>query len=460
MIHAMNTSPICEDWIGRDIDGRFPLLEWLGGNVSSGVFITELHGYPSQKAVLKLISANTRDAETQINCWLSTKNLSHPHLMPLLHSGHGEIDNALLLYAVTPFAEEVLSDILVDRPLTSTETREMLDRVLDALAYLHKNGLVHGRLKPANIMAVDDQLKISSDRLHVAGEHGNPFQGASAFDAPELASGTISPAADVWSLGITLIETLTQLTPHWDRTNRSDPIVPESIPQPFADIARGCLRSDPARRYTLRDVKARLEGARTNPGPAAKPNRTPHPKLGVAALVVGLLAVGGVIAVLQLRSHPTQPPAAAQTDAEQQTPRVAAPRAKAAAKPSAAQRLSSGSAPLPPSAPEVRTSQAAAGNGEILQRVLPDVLPSAMESIQGKVDFSVRVTVDPRGDVSDAELNSLGSSKYFARVALEAAKKWRFKPAEADGQAVPSVWILQFEFTQTGVEITPSEASP
>ena len=83
-----------------------------------------------------------------------------------------------------------------------------------------------------------------------------------------------------------------------------------------------------------------------------------------------------------------------------------------------------------------------------------------MESIQGKVDFSVRVTVDPRGDVSDAELNSLGSSKYFARVALEAAKKWRFKPAEADGQAVPSVWILQFEFTQTGVEITPSEASP
>jgi protein TonB len=337
----------------------------------------------------------------------------------------------------------------------------MLDPVLDALAYLHQNGLVHGRLKPANIMAIDDRLKISSDRLYVAREHGNPFPATGAFDAPELASGTISPAADIWSLGVTLIETLTQRTPNWDRTNRSDPVVPESIPQPFADIARGCLRSDPARRYTLSEIKARLEGAPTHPSPAAKPKRAPRAKLGVAALVVGLLAVAGTFAALQLRSRPTQPPpAAAQTDAEQQTLSQAAPRAKAAAKPSAAQRLSPEPAPLPPAPPEVHVSQAAAGDGEVLQRVLPDVLPSAMESIQGKVDFSVRVTVDSSGDVSDAQLNSLGSSKYFARVALEAAKKWKFKPAQADGREAPRVWILQFEFTQSGIEITPAEASP
>jgi outer membrane biosynthesis protein TonB len=45
-------------------------------------------------------------------------------------------------------------------------------------------------------------------------------------------------------------------------------------------------------------------------------------------------------------------------------------------------------------------------------------------------------------------------------VTLEAAKKWKFKPAQADGQAVPSVWILKFEFTQTGIEVTPFQASP
>jgi TonB family protein len=83
-----------------------------------------------------------------------------------------------------------------------------------------------------------------------------------------------------------------------------------------------------------------------------------------------------------------------------------------------------------------------------------------MESIKGKVDVSVRVTVDPGGDVTGASLDSPGSSQYFARVTLEAAKKWKFKPAQADGQPVPSVWILKFEFTQTGIEVTPSQASP
>jgi protein TonB len=149
-----------------------------------------------------------------------------------------------------------------------------------------------------------------------------------------------------------------------------------------------------------------------------------------------------------------------QTDAEQQTPSEAVPPAKFIAKPSAAQRVSSESAPLPSPVPEARTFDTTAGNSAIATRVLPDVLPAAMESIQGKVDVSVRVKVDPSGEVSDAALDSPGSSKYFARVTLEAAKKWKFTPAQVDGQAVPTVWILQFEFKQSGIEVTPSEVSP
>jgi TonB family protein len=457
MILAMSTPPIRGDWTGQTVDGRFPLLEWLGSTVSASVFLTELHGRQSQKGVIKLISANAGQAKTQIDCWAFTKTLSHPHLMPLLHTGSCRIDNASMLYAVTDYADEVLSDILVERPLTPAETGEMLTPVLDALAYLHKNGLVHGRLKPANIMAVDDLLKISSDRLHVAGEHGNPLPEPSAFDAPELESGTISPAADVWSLGITLIQALTQLPPLWDRSKRTDPIVPESIPQPFAGIARGCLRSDPARRLTLGEVKAQLGSAPSLPGPASKAARPAPAKLGLAALVVGALIVFGVIATLLLQSHPSQQ---SPTAPGQPNPSEAAPPAKAAAKPSAAQRVSSKTAPLPSPVPEARTFNSAAGNGAIATRVLPDVLPAAMESIKGKVDVSVRVTVNPGGDVTDARLDSSGSSQYFARVTLEAARKWKFRPAQAEGQAVSSVWILQFEFTQSGIEVTPSEVSP
>src|SRR5208283_4342197 len=213
---------------------------------------------------------------------------------------------------------------------------------------------------------------------------------------PELASGTISPVADVWSLGITLIQALTQFPPLWDRTKRRDPIVPESIPQPFADIARGCLRSDPARRYTLSEVKARLGSARSLRDPASKAGRTANGKLGVTALIGGALILFGVIATLQLRSHRTQQ--SLPTGVEPSTPALAA-------------------LPSQSPTPEAQTFTGVAVKGAVAERVLPDVLPSAMESIQGKVDVSVRVTVNPRGEVSDAALDSPGPSKYFAKVA-------------------------------------------
>jgi TonB family protein len=91
---------------------------------------------------------------------------------------------------------------------------------------------------------------------------------------------------------------------------------------------------------------------------------------------------------------------------------------------------------------------------------MPDILPAAIRSIQGKVNVSIRVEVDPSGAVSNASFDSAGPSKYFAKVALQAAQEWRFKPAQVGGQAVPSVWILHFQFTQAAVNVTPAESTP
>jgi TonB family protein len=72
----------------------------------------------------------------------------------------------------------------------------------------------------------------------------------------------------------------------------------------------------------------------------------------------------------------------------------------------------------------------------------------------------VRITVDPNGNVSNAALDSLGPSRYFANLALQAAQDWKFKPAQVDGQSVRRVWILKFDFRQTGTEVTQVETSP
>jgi TonB family protein len=65
------------------------------------------------------------------------------------------------------------------------------------------------------------------------------------------------------------------------------------------------------------------------------------------------------------------------------------------------------------------------------------------------------VTVDGAGNVSNAAFESQGPSKYFADAALQAARQWKFKPAQT---AVPGAWTLQFRFTRAGAEVAVSAA--
>ena len=98
--------------------------------------------------------------------------------------------------------------------------------------------------------------------------------------------------------------------------------------------------------------------------------------------------------------------------------------------------------------------------GEVKQQVQPDVQPAAMSTIKGSFQLIVQLTVDENGRVTDASLASPGPSKYFAGKALDAARRWQFKPAKAAGRAVPSTWLLTYRFQQSGIDVTPEETAP
>lgn len=439
MVPAMNTATIRSDWVGRVVEGRFPLLQWLGGSESGGVFLTELEGQPPRKAAIKLIPANAGNAESHIAGWAAATTLAHPHLMRLFDSGQCRIDDAALLFIVTEYAEEVLSEILEDRPLTPAEASEMLSPVLDALIYLHGKGFVHGHLNPSNIMVVGDQLKLSPDSLEVMGQIGEYFPQAGVYDAPERATAAASPAADVWSLGVTLVEALTQGPPFFDKSTKSDPVVPEFMPQPLAGIAQECLRQDPARRCTLLQIKARLEPVRSHRGPPETARRTKLARSPVISLIGVALVLLAVMAVLLIRSHTIRSTSQAES-----------------------QRSAPNAAVVPPESPVVgtQTPQGFVVKGAVSEQVLPKVSEKASQTIQGTIKVRARVTVDSSGKVSDAALEWPGPSKYFAHQAVQAARNWSFKPAQVNGKVVSSVWILHFQFTQTGTDVTPVETSP
>ncbi len=137
---------------GQVIDNRFRLLRYLGGTDDSAVFLTQLAGSPSQKAAIKFIPAGTT-ADLQLSLWRRVTQLAHPHLLRIFDIGRCRLENRDRLYIVMEYADEDLSQILPQRPLTASEAREMLKPVLDVLVYLHGKGLIHSRIKPSNILA-------------------------------------------------------------------------------------------------------------------------------------------------------------------------------------------------------------------------------------------------------------------------------------------------------------------
>jgi TonB family protein len=518
---------------GQIVDGRYRLILYLGGSDHSAVFLTELPN-SRHRAAIKLIGTDPAEADSQISRLRRAAKLSHPHLAPILETGQAQIGNARVLYLVTDYAEEDLSLILPDRALSPEEVREMLPLIIDALQYLHSHGFVHARMKPSNIQAVRDQLKLSIDGVCAPHERSSSGEKPSPYDPPELAPTGPSPAGDVWSLGMTIVEVLTQRLPIWEWTGHADPPAPRTLPAPFLEIVRNCLRRDPAMRCTLREISENLDPqsvvspapARSVPtipspslkstsygGASSQPERTPvmnplphksNSRYAVQAAAF-VLALAAVITIpryfrhsaksteaepvaaaaapdalktdtsrIEVASQPTTQPASQpiRKPSIQPAPPKPEPAPKPAARSPEARTKAPDSVPLEAKKsvaavaatsspqPVAKPPASAPARGQVVHKVLPDVGQKSLNTIRGKVRVSVKLNVDPAGKVTDASFEAPGPSKYFADAAIRAAKNWTFAPAKANGENVPSQWLLRFEFAPSGTETFSNEINP
>jgi serine/threonine protein kinase len=158
-----------KQWEGTYIDSAFRLERYVGGDGDAAVFETEFQGNP---AAIKIVSGTPESVESLIALWRKSTDLSHPALVKVLTTGKTGLGEIAAAYIVMERAEDNLAAVLAERPLTPEETQEMITPILDVLQYLHANGFAHGRLKPPNIMAFGDQLKVSSDNLIPGGDPG------------------------------------------------------------------------------------------------------------------------------------------------------------------------------------------------------------------------------------------------------------------------------------------------
>ena len=412
---------LCE---GELAGGKFPLERYIGGREASAVFLTR---FGSGRAAIKLVPAGQAETAELVERWNRSGRLHHPHLIRIFEAGTWVLANVPLAYLVMEYAGENLAEVLRERPLTTDETREMLQPVADALAYLHGQGLVHGDLKPSNVLAVEDTVKISIEAVSVG-------------DA----------AADIRALGVTLVQALTvqgltvQALTRQAATvgSGSQDATLDALPVPFRELAQNCLHDDPRLRWSAARIGAWLRSpdqpASTSPAAAVKA-RPRHYVGALTLLAVGVVIVGG------LMMHRTAAPVASAPEPVRPASGSAPPGPAPVASPPPTPSPTAPSPTMRPPAPD-----------GITRRVLPDIPAKARDTVHGKATVVVRVAVDPSGQVTEAALEP-GGSPYFGKLSLEAARHWQFATAESEA---PRNWILRFEITRTATQVVARRGRP
>jgi TonB family protein len=461
-------------WQGQVINGVYPLGRYLGCSDHSGVFLTKHAARPADVAI-KLVPTNRSLAESQLPRWKRAAALAHPHLLRLFECGGCQLDGLPYLYIVMEYADQTLAQLLLHRAMTDDEAREMLPPILDGITFLHGRNLVHGQLKPANVLVVGDQLKLASDTIRRVNEGPISLSAPTIYDSPESRKGSHSTAADIWALGASLFEAVARRPPAGGSEPGVAVVLPSDFSPAFRDVVTRCLSPDPHDRPSVTELLALAGGGSPGPEPAATsqsaalpPSETgtrepappriapaqvvrdaprstrskaeSHKRLTWLAMVLGailVLSLGwtGLRGLRTLHTDASPPPSVQAPEGVSQSPD---------AKPSAP---GEGRAPAPGSSIQNSGRSEGGASPLALHQVIPEVPQSVRRTIQGHIKVWVRVTVNPHGSVFAAVADRTGPSRYFQRQAIEAAKKWTFPAVDAPPQRTLQI---RFDFSRDG----------
>ncbi len=131
-------------------------------------------------------------------------SLRHPHIINVLDYG---FDQERQPYFAMELLEKPQTILVAADHKSQAEMVHMLVQALQALAYLHRRGILHRDLKPGNILVDDGQIKLLDFGLSVVQEQGQLVVGTPAYMAPEVLMGNpASEASDLYAMGVIAYE--------------------------------------------------------------------------------------------------------------------------------------------------------------------------------------------------------------------------------------------------------------
>jgi hypothetical protein len=173
---------------GVTLAGEYGLEECLGTD-SSGALYRTTFGPERKPALLKLVRPEPSMAAEQLALWKRTARLSHPNILTLLDCGRADS----YLYAVFEFPDDSLQGA---GRLEEADARPVLDAGTSALRYLHSEGLAHGQIDAGHIVAVGNQIKLTSDALVPNGNYAEDMRAIGVLVYELVTGAQVAPGAN------------------------------------------------------------------------------------------------------------------------------------------------------------------------------------------------------------------------------------------------------------------------
>ncbi|HEX5720937.1 MAG TPA: protein kinase, partial [Thermoanaerobaculia bacterium] len=213
--------------MGRALDDRshgrichFEILERVGRGGMALVYKARDIRLGRLVALKLLTPSMATREEARLRFLLEARAISaldHPNVCTLYEIG--EADDGRMFLAMAYVDGGTLRDRLAQGPLEPLEAALLAAQVAEGLGAAHARGIIHRDIKPGNLLLGNGLVKIAdfgvarlTDHEHITRD--GQALGTWSYMSPEQANGQeVTPAADLWSLGVVLFEMITGKRP-------------------------------------------------------------------------------------------------------------------------------------------------------------------------------------------------------------------------------------------------------